>query len=153
MAGHRHSCLRRFGAFRPTPTPLYQLMLVSWVVSGVLQLLFGPPPSVRDATSASWFDWSFVILQAGASITALAGMHMVELSRTHATRLAKALTTELVGLLELEVVIAWQIVSWGYYRGGPPVGGPSVMAIAFGGWVLYRMHDIVRALRELGRSR
>jgi hypothetical protein len=153
MMAVRKRVLRFLTHTRFVPTPLYRLMVLAWGISGVLSLpfLMGPAESVREVNN-SWLDWALPVLQIGAAVTVLTGLYLVEGNTHHASKLARSLTLELFGIIEIEVVIAWQIAAATIYQDRVPTSGPSWMAIVFGSWILFRVKDIVLATRKLGET-
>lgn len=140
---------------RFVPTQLYRLMVLSWGISGVVSLATRPADSVTTVANGvwlSWFDWFLPIAQIAAAVTVLTGLYLVQGSTHHARKLGRSLLLELIGIIELEMVIAWQTAASVIYQGRVPSAGTSWMAIIFGTWILVRVRDIVRAQRELGRT-
>lgn len=145
---------------RFVPTPVYRLMVLAWLSSGVLQLIYGAPASVRDTASAHWFDWAFVTCQLVAAALVFAGLYFIEENTTaefvtnaqaarYAQRLRISLTLELVGIIGLQTIIAVQVVSSTYYQGRLPTAGTTWMAIIFALWLGVRQRDILQAQRTL----
>lgn len=135
---------------RIVPTPLYRLMLLAWLVSGIVCLFYGPSASIQSQGPA-WFDWTFVGLQITGSALALVGLYSVENNTQHATRLHLSLNLELLGLILLQTVIALQITATTFDQGRPPVTGGTWMAAIFCVWSFIRARDILRAVSALSR--
>lgn len=146
---------------RVVPTQLYRLMVLAWGISAVVQLVVGVPVSVAAAVEAIWFSWTFTILQLCGAVTVLTGLYLVDgntidnvepsQARKMIDKLNRSLALELIGIIELEIVIAWQITASAYYAGTLPPAGSSWMTIIFGLWILTRVRDIIRTQRELTR--
>lgn len=145
---------------RFVPTPVYRLMVLAWMVSGVLQLLYGAPTSVRDTAAAGWFDWAFVLCQLVAAWLVFTGLYFIEENitldfvseaeaRRYADRLKISLVLELVGIIGLQTIIAVQVAASAYYQGRVPSAGTTWMAIIFALWLGVRQRDIVRAQKVL----
>lgn len=144
---------------RVVPTQLYRLMILAWGISAVVQLVVGVPVSVSTAVEAPWFSWMFTILQLCGAVTVLTALYLVDgntvdnvapcQARRMIDRLNRSLALEMIGIIELEIVIAWQVAATAFYAGTLPPAGSSWMAIIFGLWILTRVRDIIRAQREL----
>jgi hypothetical protein len=156
---------------RFVPTPLYRLMLIAAMISGVLQLVYGAPAAVTDAAgNANWFDWTFVLIQLGAAVLTFWGLYLVEgenappwVSQTSPImepdprtldpgKLHRSLTMELIGLFGLQTAMALQIVSQMISLGRVPSSMTVWMGIVFWTWAWFRVRDIVRAVRKLTRK-
>ena len=143
---------------RFVPTPVYRLMVLAWAVSGLLQILYGAPSSVRQ-TAPPWFDWAFVVAQLLSSTFVLVGLYYVEenldptITEDEALiyngRLRVSLTLELMGIIGLQTVVAVQMASVWFDYGRPPAAGTSWMAILFALYLCFRERDILTAQRKL----
>lgn len=146
--------VRRFLSHtRYVATPVYRLMVVAWLISAVLQLSTGKANvSIRDGGPGGAWDWIVLGFQIAGPVTCLVGLYLVAENSHHASKLSRSLTLELIGIIELEMVIAWQIAGATINQGTIPTAGTSWMGIIFGVWMLFRMRAILRAQRELGRT-
>lgn len=150
MMAVRRRVLRFLAHTRFVPTPLYRLMVLAWGVSGVIALVGSPTDSIQSV-AGPWFDIFMPALQVLACFTVLVGLYQVEGNTHHATKLNRSLFWELIGIIELETVLAWQVAAATLYTSRLPSSGPTWMAIIFGVWILFRVKDIVLAMRELGK--
>ena len=138
---------------RFVPTPVYRLMVLSWLVGGLLSLIFGPPFNVASQLDAEpqWFMWAYVALQIAASALTLSGLYLVEENIAQPEKLHRSLTMELVGIIFLETCIAIQVTATFFSQPSFPTSGLVWMGIVFGLWILARVRDILRAIRRLTR--
>lgn len=151
MSGAVHRVRRWLAHTRFVPTPVYRLMVVSWLISGLLQFVYGAPSSVVIQGPASWFDWAFVIAQLLSAVMLLGGLYLVEGNTAHATRLHRSLGLEFLGIIGLQTVIAVQVVAATFNQGRIPSAGTTWMGIVFAVWLIWRERDILRVVRVLGR--
>lgn len=147
---------------RFVPTRVYRLMVLAWLISGVLQLLYGAPISVQDSSGEqNWFDWAFVGAQLLSALFILVGLYLVEEhvdpfvdeaeAARYSDRLNLSLTIELMGVIGIMTVIVVQTAATTFYYGRVPAAGTSWMAILFAVFLGFRVRDIVKAQRKLAR--
>lgn len=147
---------------RFVPTRVYRLMVVAWLISGVLQLLYGAPESIQSTSGpAGWFDWAFVVAQLLSSIFILTGLYLVQEhtkdyvfvdereAKKYNERLTLSLTIELMGVIGIQTVIAVQVAASAFYQGRVPSAGVTWMAIMFAVFLSFRARDIVKSQRML----
>lgn len=147
---------------RFVPTRVYRLMVLAWLISGVLQLLYGAPVSVQDSSgSAAWFDWAFVGAQLLSAIFIIVGLYLVEEhtkdhvfvdeaeAKKYSDRLNLSLTIELMGVIGIQTVIVVQAAATTFYYGRIPAAGTTWMALLFAVFLSFRARDIIKAQRKL----
>ena len=143
--------VRRFlGHTRFVPTPLYRLLVVGQVLAGVCQLTFGAPASVSD-NSPHYFDLAFCMMSFTAGALMLGGLYLVEANTTDPIKLHRSFSMELLGLVLLQTVIAISVAGVLFQLGTPPTSGATWFQIMFWCWGWFRVHDLVRVIRLLGR--
>lgn len=158
----RERVMRFLSHTRFVPTPVYRLMVLAWTISGVLQIIYGPPNTVQTTSATgetSWFNLIFVLCQLAASALVFIGLYFVkENSKAFVTvdeadkyvaRLRISLTLELIGIIGLQTVIAVQVASSAFYQSRIPSAGTTWMAIIFAAWCGFRQRDIILAQRKL----
>lgn len=136
---------------RFVPTPVYRLMVLAWLISGVVQLVYGAPNSVRVVGPSTWFDWVFISFQLLGAVLTLTGLYLVESNSEHATKMHRSLGMEFIGIVFLQTVVAINVVAIAYNEGRIPAAGTTWMGIIFATWLLWRERDILRVVRVLGR--
>ncbi|URM86115.1 membrane protein [Gordonia phage BiggityBass] len=146
MAAIRHRRIVESGS-----PPLYWQLLQAGVVSGVLQLILGVPPSISNSTGESYtVDYIFMALQLVGGLIALAALYIEDGSSRHAERLYWSLAFEAFGLMLLTTAVLIYSVAVVINNGGPPTSMATWFTVMFGVWaVRTRLPQIYRALRDL----
>ena len=151
MAPIRRAVRRFLGHTRFVPTPLYRLLVLGQIIAGICQLTIGPPSGVSTAEPPHYFVIGFCVTSLVAGTLMLAGLYLVEESTTDAEKLHRSFTLELVGLVLLQTVIAANTVGVIFDLGTPPTSGATWFQIMFWCWAWFRIRDLVRVIKVLGR--
>ena len=77
----RHTRIVRSGS-----PPLYRLMLVGVVLSGITQWYDGSSTDSVAVLTPDWFDYAFITLTIVGGLLCLAGLYMATENRFHATK-------------------------------------------------------------------
>lgn len=146
MAAIRHRRIVESGS-----PPLYWQLLQGAVISGVIQLIVGVPPSVSNTSDGSTvIDVMFVTFQLVGGLIALTALYIEDGSSLHAERLYWSLAFEAFGLVLMITAVTLYSVAVVINNGGPPTTMATWYVIMFGIWaVRTRMPQIYRALHEL----
>jgi hypothetical protein len=134
------------------PTPLYRVLIIGAVFSGLMQVKYGPPVSISGTQTPGYFDTAFVVLQILAGLLNLIGLYLVEGNTTHARKLQASLTLELIGLIGMQTVISMNIVAVALYYDEPPSAMGTWFQVMFWLWAWTRMYAIIQAQRQLASS-
>lgn len=131
--------------------PLYRLILVGVIISGLVQAITGKAPKAVSENSFSWFDYVFTTSQLAAGIVCVVSLYMIDGARYSAKRLHLSLSLEMLGLIGLQTTTAVSVVANGYFNDGIPPGMGTWVTIMFWCWVWARMWEIRKTTRELTR--
>lgn len=131
--------------------PLYRLVALGTVLSGIAQALDREATLSVAALTPDRFDWLFIGLTLAGGALILVGLYMASENRMHATRLALSLQVERTGLAFTMTVAAVNIVALVFYYGEPPTGTGSWLLIVLWFWGWTRLWDIHKALKGLTR--
>lgn len=131
--------------------PLYRLLLVGTVLSGVAQAFDREATLSVAALTPWWVDWLFIGFTLLSGLCALAGLYLIDEHKFHATKLAASLQLERFGLSTLMTVVAVNQAAVVFYYDQLPTSGGSWFQIMFWCWAWTRLWEIHKALRELTR--
>lgn len=131
--------------------PLYRLLVVGVVISGIAQAFAQEAPESITAQTPPWFDYAFIGFTLMSGILILVGLYLVDENRYHARKLADSLSIERLGLAFLMTVIAVNVVAVVFYYGRPPTSMASWWQIMFWLWGWGHLGEIRKTLGELTR--
>ena len=129
--------------------PLYRLMVVGVILSGLVQCMNGEAPiSVRD-NSFDWFDYLFITSTLGSGLVILTSLYMIDGNRYSARGLRRSLEFERFGLIGLQTCIAASVLANGLFNKGIPPGLGTWFTIMFWFWAWSRMWEIRKHIKML----
>lgn len=132
--------------------PLYRLMALGAFISGLVQVIERRvPPSIRSAPTPGWYDYAFVGLQLLGALLILVGLYMETDKNPNPDRAHLSLTIELVGLWFLGTSIAAYTYGVLVQNHGLPITMVSWFGVAMLCYIVRRMREIRRGVRELRR--
>lgn len=132
--------------------PLYRLMALGAFASGVVQVVRQRvPPSITQTGAPAWYDWAFTSLQLVGAVLVLVALYMETDKNPDPDRAHLSLTVELVGLWFLGTAITAYTYGVVIQNGGPPITMVSWFGIAMLVYIVRRMREIRRGIKELRR--
>lgn len=138
--------------------PLYRILLVAAVLSGITQSIDQQASVGIAENSANWFSYTMIGVLLFGGLASLAGLYMADENKHHASRLNLSLTVELLGVIALQTativnmagVIASRLAEpdSGFWSWAPP-SPSSWYSLAFSLWMWFRLKDILLGIRAL----
>ena len=131
--------------------PLYRLMVVGAVISGIIQAANGQASIAVADNSFPWFDYAFITIQLLAAVGVLLSLYMIDGTRYDAAKLHRSLNIEFISLILLQTAIAVNVTAAGFFNDGIPPAQGTWFTIMFFLWALTRLWEIRRAIGDLTR--
>lgn len=130
--------------------PLYRLMVMGAVISGILQVVFRKTPeSLKSLGLHPAYDWFFLLMQLGGALTILVALYMENEEEPEPDHAHLSLSLEQTGLFFLGTAMV--VFQFGVIvnNGGPPLAAVTWFGIAFIAYIIKRMREVRRAIKEL----
>ncbi|QEM41581.1 hypothetical protein SEA_FORZA_114 [Gordonia phage Forza] len=125
--------------------PLYRYMVVGLAVGTIVQLIHGPPPSVRE-TVPDWVGIFYSIFQLVGAIILLAAIQYMA-DTPAAARL------ERIGLVMIMTAIPIYFISICINNNGIPETWTPYLTLPIFAYGIYRTSEVTKQLRELEKEK